>query len=281
LQEKYRIPKARPRAFPHISGSDEFTSQDQVGLKMRLRNRTVAFAFMALLGSDMEISAQVGPGNWIPYTPRKTIQLRGTTATYRDSGGIETFTMRRGDERSEMRVQNDYKTGINQFEGHVRVFAGQGTSVHQVFKFLMIVAYPNNGGELRQHSYQQLGTTGIFGKWVRVNTIHNTSTRKADIYIDGQLKGTMDDKDPDSPGGWYCKYGVYNTSDFSQAEWRDVTYFTHTANPNSIFLATPIAATRPGIQTVMDLKGRHFLLDPEKPKPAVGVYWSQMRKPEM
>jgi hypothetical protein len=88
----------------------------------------------------------------------------------------------------------------------------------------------------------------------------------------------MDDKDPDSPGGWYCKYGVYNTSDFSQAEWRDVTYFTHTANPNSIFLATPIAATQAEPWMGLDLRGRRFIPAPINLEPAPGIYLIPIRK---
>jgi len=90
----------------------------------------------------------------------------------------------------------------------------------------MIVAYNVAGGELRQHSYQNLGTTGVYGKWVRVNTIHNASAGTAEIYINGSRKGTMSGSWSGGPNGFYHKYGVYNGSQHRpQAEWRNVKYF--------------------------------------------------------
>jgi hypothetical protein len=108
----------------------------------------------------------------------------------------------------------------------VNVKAGvNGGCVHQVFKFLMIVAYPNDGGELRQHSYQKLGTTGIYDQWVRINTIHDADAKKAEIYINGVLKGTTPSASP-GPGGWYHKYGIYNSSGTSPVvRWREVKFF--------------------------------------------------------
>ena len=225
-------------------------------------------------GLFLGASAQVGSGGWAPYSPTKTVQLRGSGTTYKDSAGIEIFTMARGDERSEMRIHNDYKDGTNQFEGYVRVSSGQGTSVHQVFKFLMIVAYPQNGGELHQHS-QTFLSNGAFGKWVRVNTIHYTASHKAEVYIDGELKTTMADHAWDSPNGWYNKYGVYNTNSGSKSEWRDIRYWKQSGSI-SIAPIDPRASGPEYLPTlVFDLRGKR-ILSPVPAGLARGVYfpWS-------
>jgi len=179
-----------------------------------------------LLGLPGAARAQVGTG-WTEFFPMKTIQLRGAGAKYDNTGGIETFRIAPGDERSEMRIHDDHRTGKWQFEGWVNIPPGiNGGSVHQVFKFLMIVGYSNDGGELRQHSQQRLNATGVIDKWVRVNTIHDADAGKAEVYIDGTLRGTVVSKSP-GPNGWYHKYGIYNSSGSSPVvKWRDVRFFT-------------------------------------------------------
>ena len=182
-------------------------------------------AILLLLGAAAPASAQLGSG-WMQYTPEKSVQLRGAGARYTNENGIETFRIAPGDERSEMRVQNDHRSGRWQFEGWVNIKPGiNGGCVHQVFKFLMIVAYSNDGGELRQHSYQRLAATGVFGKWVRVNTIHDADAGRAEVYIDGTLRGTVSSASP-GPNGWYHKYGIYNSSSTNpEVQWRDVKFF--------------------------------------------------------
>jgi hypothetical protein len=182
------------------------------------------------------------------YRPEKSLQFEGSSGsatgitshpagaslsddhcTYSDSGGVELFKMTKNPagvrQRCEMRVKNGYTTGINQFEGDVRVTAGDGTCVHQVFKFLMLVAYPQNGGELHQHS-QTFLASGVFGKWVHVNTVHDTAAGKVDIYIDCAKKLTINQSAPDAADGWYNKYGVYNLGGATaQSEWRNVRFY--------------------------------------------------------
>jgi hypothetical protein len=182
------------------------------------------------------------------YQPQKSLQFEGSSGsatgitshpagvslsddhcTYSDSGGIELFKMTKNPagvrQRCEMRVVNGYKTGTNQFEGDVRVTAGDGTCVHQVFKFLMLVAYPQNGGELHQHS-QSFLASGVFGKWVHVNTVHDTAAGKVDLYLDCVKKLTINQSPPDAADGWYHKYGVYNLGgSTAQSEWRNVRFY--------------------------------------------------------
>jgi hypothetical protein len=167
---------------------------------------------------------------WTPYQPTTTLQCEGGDAFchYENSGGIELFKIMKNPgqrQRLEQRVHNDYLTGMNQFEGDVRVTAGDGTTVHQVFKFLMLVAYPQNGGELHQHS-QTFLASHVFGTWIHVNTIHDVGARQTDIYFDCVKKTSMGQSAPSSPGGWYNKYGVYNLGgSVAQSEWKNVRYF--------------------------------------------------------
>jgi hypothetical protein len=184
---------------------------------------------------------------WTGYQPEKSLQFEGgdtsggitshpegatisdAHCTYTNSGGIELFKMTKNPagvrQRCEMRVKNSYRTGSQQFEGDVRVTAGDGTCVHQVFKFLMLVAYPQNGGELHQHS-QTFLAGGVFGKWVHVNTVHDTAAGKVDIYIDCVKKLTISQSAPDAADGWYHKYGVYNLGGpYAQSEWRGVRFY--------------------------------------------------------
>ena len=184
----------------------------------------VALALAAMAGSAR---AQMGTG-WTEFFPMKNIQLRGAGAKYTNENGIETFSTQPGDERAEARIVDDHRTGTWQFEGWVNVKAGvSGGCIHQVFKFLMIVAYPNDGGEFRQHSYQRLAATGMYDKWVRVNTIHDADADagRADVYIDGTWRGMTPSNSP-GPEGWYHKYGIYNSSGTRPVvQWRNVRFF--------------------------------------------------------
>ena len=184
-----------------------------------------ALAVVAATVTDGSARAQIGTG-WTEYNPERNVQLRGAGARYTNENGIETFSMQPGDERAEMRVANDHRSGTWQFEGWVNVKAGvNGGCIHQVFKFLMIVAYPNDGGELRQHSYQRLAATGLYDKWVRVNTIHDADAGRADVYIDGTFRGMVPSESP-GPDGWYHKYGIYNSSGTRPVvQWRNVKFF--------------------------------------------------------
>src|SRR5579859_154486 len=181
---------------------------------------------------------------WTEYHPTHVIQfedgsytvnppgmdLHSPYCTYTNSGGIELFKMLKDPagriQRCEARVQNEYTTGSNEFEGDVRVTAGNATCVHQVFLFLMLDAFPANGGEFHEHTGPLVGT-GVFGKWVHVNTIHHLASGGADIYLDCQKKLTAQARPPTGTG-WYNKYGVYAVNHappvdmMAQSEWKNV-----------------------------------------------------------
>lgn len=187
-----------------------------------------------------------GPGacpsltnGWTAYQATATIQFMaaGTNnqyCTYWNDGGVEYFQLDKNPamaiQRCEARVNNDYASGKNQFEGDVRVTAGNNVCVHQVFNFLMIVAYPQNGGEFHRRHATFL-ESGVFGRWVHVNTIHDTAAHTADIYLDCAHKLTMSDSAAPSAAGWYDKYGLYGIQGLPPAaqtsitEWANVTYY--------------------------------------------------------
>jgi hypothetical protein len=175
---------------------------------------------------------------WTEYFPTRTIQFEGAGTNnqycaYSNTGGIELFKMMKNPagviQRCEARVNNDYLTGRNQFEGDLRLTAANATCLHQVFKFLMIVGYPQNGGELHQHSAAFL-ESGVDGIWVHVNTVHDTHTKQADIYLGCAHKYTTTEAPPPA-GGWYNKYGLYGIDGLppvdpvSQVEWKNVRYY--------------------------------------------------------
>ena len=192
------------------------------------RGAVTVCAALLLAGAASAAQAQVGSG-WTQYYPSKKTDLRGAGATYTNSGGIETLKMRPGDERAEVRVLNDYTTGQRQFQGEVRVKSGSnGSCVYQVFggvtnaTALMIVTHNVSGGDLRRYDSQTLAT-GVYGNWVRINTIHNKNNGTVAVYIGGTHKGTFADR---GTKNHYTKYGVYNGSSSSpQSEWRNTRYW--------------------------------------------------------
>jgi hypothetical protein len=245
-----------PFAVPHPSSPIHTNDVTTPGLALRPSTWSAIFAAILATGcsapppdlapdpgSASETSSAPPPTTcpaltrgWTPYKASRTIQFENAGpndkyCTYRDSGGVEFFRMTKnpagGVQRCEARMNNDYTSGSNQFEGDVLVTAGDLTSIHQVFKFLMIVAFPQHGGELHQHSNYFL-ESGVFGKWIHVTTIHDTHTHLADVYLNCVHKYRGHDEPEPSSSGWYDKYGLYGIDGiaplqpYSQVEWKNV-----------------------------------------------------------
>jgi hypothetical protein len=189
-------------------------------------------------GADGPTSCPMLTDGWMPYTALAEFQSEGggtndMYCSHSSTGGVESFQMTKNPagmiQRCEMRVHNDYLTGANQFEGDVKIAEADNTCVHQVFLFLMLVGYPQNGGEIHEHSLNFL-ESGDFGRWVHVNTIHDTATHLAHVYLDCNLKYNLHDNPPPS-GGWYDKYGLYGIQSMppvgqvSAAQWRNVKFY--------------------------------------------------------
>jgi hypothetical protein len=176
-------------------------------------------------------------GGWTQYHPTTTIQFQGAGTndeycTYRNDGGVEYFQLDKNPalliQRCEARVNNDYLSGKNQFEGDVLVTEADNMCVHQVFNFLMVVAYPEDGGEFHEHSGTLL-QSGVFGRWVHVNTIHDTVTNTAQIYLDCAQVYDGGDSPPPSDAGWYNKYGLYGIQGIPPQEPTSIVEWTNTA----------------------------------------------------
>jgi hypothetical protein len=133
-------------------------------------------------------------------------------------------------QRCEQRVNNDYTSGMNQFEGDVMIIQADNTCVHQVFEFLMLVGYPQNGGTLNEHSSNLL-LTGVTNNWLHVNTIHDTSAKTADIYLNCVKRLTMPESPPAASSGWYDKYGLYGIQSLppvqavSKVQWKNIHFY--------------------------------------------------------
>lgn len=190
---------------------------------------------------------------WTPYDPPKKIQIETHDKTtsfpytttsmaseggsYDRSDGIETFKLFNHDasNRVEVRVLDDYATGWRQFAGDVRFIAPtDNESMMQVFgetggsSMLMLKGYAENGGTIAKEGGKVVLVTGVYGKWVHVNVIHDATNNKVSIYIDGQLKGNFPGKGvgPDRPFH-YHKYGCYGTlmTESAQVQWRNIAYY--------------------------------------------------------
>jgi hypothetical protein len=73
--------------------------------------------------------------------------------------------------------------------------------------------------------------SGMFGKWVHVNTIHDTASKNIELYINCERKYSSADRNTPGPGGFYNKYGIYGVlgkppaGQMSQVEWKNVRYY--------------------------------------------------------
>jgi hypothetical protein len=157
--------------------------------------------------------------------------LLNNGAKYTDATGIETFQMlNTTSNRVERRMWNDYTTGRWQFVGEVQPFSpSDNECVMQIFggtqtgaTTQMIRAYAANNGSLRIGS--DVIATNVWGKWTRINVIHDTFANTVQTYVDGVLKHT---KSGDAPGPWYHKYGDYGTvtTGTAKVEWRSVAHY--------------------------------------------------------
>ncbi|RSM35239.1 hypothetical protein DMA12_45045 [Amycolatopsis balhimycina DSM 5908] len=206
----------------------------------------LAIPVTAASAAPVPQAAVIGTG-WTQVDPSKTIQVvsHGTAhphdwatttqaaedgVSYSRSGGVETFKLlSKSSNRVEVRVHNDYKTGLRHFEGDLKV-AGptEDESCMQIFgndgpgaTTLMIRAYAADGGTLR--GLGKVLATGVFGKWVHVNVIHDATANKVSVYLGGKLVASGSGP----TGTHYFKYGVYGTLQAAnaQTQWKNVKFF--------------------------------------------------------
>lgn len=180
---------------------------------------------LLLAGFAITTHAQVGSG-WSQYTPSKAQSISGSTAFYNNSGGVETFRISDGDKRSEIQLGPHYSTS-HQFEGYVNCQSGSGdsggASIQQVMHdenpdqdVNQVRIYNTSGGTLKVLQGSQLGT-GVYGVYVRINTIHYASTHSVETWLNGSKKSTVS---VPSSGTFYFKYGIYIRP--GQTQWKNI-----------------------------------------------------------
>jgi hypothetical protein len=201
---------------------------------MQTKSILKSLAACALVcGLSISGHAQIGSG-WTSYTPSMNTQTVGS-GTYSSSGGVETFKITSSsnstEQRAERRVQNEWSSGTNQFEGDVKVVSlgGTGISLKQTFQpesgaFLMLAIKSSSSGSLYEVSSGTTLATNIIGNTIRVNTITDVSASKTYSYVNGSLKHTKNGGNPP----FHDKYGTYRLgSGYGPitAEWRNIKFW--------------------------------------------------------
>jgi hypothetical protein len=211
---------------------------------------------LAAIATAVSASAQIGSGTWTPYTdsgvkiqwetnndytthPLK-VDRTASDGVYDYTGSasnIERFILKGSNvDRIEYRGKN-YTSGIYQLEGWLRVndTATDEPTVAQCYHSVLLKWYKRDGGTLRFHSASAFDgssaelrrdiITGARGQWIKVNMIHNASTNRISVYINGSIK--VDNHPAGDTGTFYFKYGAYGSagSDDETIEWRDVRVF--------------------------------------------------------
>lgn len=207
----------------------------------------------ALLCTATLAQAQIGTG-WTSYSPTMRIHLD-------DENGLQTFTwtssksvgsgspcadyqynsttkthrfriLDNRSNRSEIRLQNEYRTGQRQFQGYVKFSSPlNDESLFQIFgnsgdaaTFCMVRGYSANNGEIRVMSPAAVIASNVYGKEVRINMVH-VQNQNAKFYVNGTLKHTKTDSDTAADN--YHKFGCYGTLRTSAVTvyWRDVRHW--------------------------------------------------------
>jgi autotransporter-associated beta strand protein len=180
--------------------------------------------------------------NWSPYQSVLLQDGSGIAAdyTYNSTYNTETFRIFSTESnRSEIRLQNDYTSGIWQFEGYVTFDAPlNDESLFQIFgnsgdaaTYLMMRGYSANGGEIRVMSGSNVIASGIYGQEVKINVIHQQNV-SAKFYVNDQFVYEKPDTDYYATNYW--KYGVYGTTHglYPTVQWRAVRTFSGGYAPN-------------------------------------------------
>ncbi len=204
-------------------------------------------------------TAQIGPGPWQRFDDNAFIQWQNARTSQYTQSEYQGSATREGSVYSydpvtkiERFVLNDwtygrieyrgntYSSGVVQFEGDFRV-SDEGTddtNIMQCFHAVLLRWFKRDGGALRYLSASDFnGTSAEFrkdiltngrGKWNRVNLIHNASTNRIDVYVNG-AHVIVDQRSGDLSQFW-IKYGLYGSNGINDTvdetiEWRDVRVY--------------------------------------------------------
>jgi hypothetical protein len=153
--------------------------------------------------------------------------------------------------RTEMRIYNDYTSGVWQFEGDLFVPSGTtGVAVMQVFggstssTSLQLRVY--NGSLCR---YTTPILNNIYNTWIHVNVIHDANAHTVAIYLNGNFIRSDADRGPST---YYFKCGVYEQDSPSllmQSQWANIKVWEKTPQirnltvGNNVFVLTATNGT--------------------------------------
>jgi hypothetical protein len=183
---------------------------------------------------------QVYPGGFIQLETHDTFTQYATASThlveagvsYDRAGGVETFRLFNNDasNRGEVRLKNEYSSGLHQFSGDVRISPPTDDEcVMQIFgaksggAAMMIRAYAANGGTLMLIRSRKVLASHIYGVWVHLNVVHDATANTVAVYVNGKLAATT----PVDAAIHYMKYGIYGTlaTASAQSQWRGVATY--------------------------------------------------------
>jgi F5/8 type C domain-containing protein len=202
----------------------------------RFRTAIMTAGLMAAASAAL---AQVGSG-WTQVSYSKCAHYGGSWGGhYSNVDGVETFWISGTEQRSEIMICSPkWTSGRYQFQGEVNTRAGSGgdggSSVQQVFgiygrnsdAFQLRVTTPDGGSYRTQTDFNpaKVVATGVYGRYTRVNVIHDANNNRLYCYINGSLEFSGVD------GGdatHYFKYGIYMRAETNPlSQWRSVKVFS-------------------------------------------------------
>ncbi len=199
--------------------------------------KTMTIAGAALFAAAAA-QAQIGSG-WTQYSPNSEIQIEvhdkyieypaSTTSIsnggvrYSNSGGVETYSLVNPESnRVERRYLDNYSTR-RQLQADVKVYSpSNDEKISQIFgatpdgPYLLVAEYSASGGSIKALGPSSTKTvTGIYGAWVRLNTVHDKSKNLTAVYVNGSqiYSGSWG-----PASSYYTKYGCYGTLSTSSAK---------------------------------------------------------------
>lgn len=196
---------------------------------------------LALSATSALAVSPLGGGTWRSTNPSFNVQtcegghVSGNEFSIpaKPSGSSSGGACSNGHTRAERRYTNDYSSGKHQFGGELRInsFGGDRVSVKQTFNGddgpFFILGVKKNGDLYSVEGGGKTIASGVakVGATVTVNTVHDASAKKYQVYVNGELKFTES-----APGGsFYDKIGTYTTDSGAgpiDVTWSNVGFWT-------------------------------------------------------
>jgi hypothetical protein len=130
--------------------------------------------------------------------------------------------------RTEMRWATNWTRTEHMWEADVMVEPGTDhTCIMQVKSNTggePIYLQVQNGNLYNDNNLKDVLLADAMGKWFHVVSAYNPTTGDGRVWINGELKITRNYKKP-LDTEWYFKNGVYNTSKFSKAHFKNIRFW--------------------------------------------------------